>query len=84
VRRGTVRKRFYVKHGLTVAKRFGRRYAEFDMPSSPVKPALHGRRGLAEDAGVAPDGTAPHRLVIGGDAGAFTDPDGFVWETAAH
>ena len=23
------------------------------------------------------------RIVIGGDAGAFTDPDGYVWETVA-
>ena len=24
--------------------------------------------------------TGSHRIVIGGDAGPFTDPDGFVWE----
>jgi hypothetical protein len=24
-----------------------------------------------------------HRAVVTGDAGAFTDPDGFVWESAA-
>jgi hypothetical protein len=48
-------------------------------PSSPVKLALYGRRALAKDAGVAPDGTGSHRLMIGGDAGPFTDPDGFAW-----
>jgi hypothetical protein len=30
----------------------------------------------------APDGTGSHRLTIGSDAGSFTDPDGFSWETA--
>jgi predicted lactoylglutathione lyase len=75
-------KRFYVDRGLTVAKSFGRKYAEFAAPSSSVKLALYGRRALAKDAGVAPEGTGSHRLVIDGDAGAFTDPDGFAWETA--
>ena len=75
-------KRFYVDRGLTVAKSFGRKYAEFAAPPSSVKLALYGRRALAKDAGVAPEGTGSHRLVIDGDAGAFTDPDGFAWETA--
>jgi predicted lactoylglutathione lyase len=74
-------KRFYVEHGLTVGKSFGK-YVEFAMPSSPVRLGLYGRRALAKDAGVSPDGTGSHRLVIGGDAAPFTDPDGFVWETA--
>ena len=65
-----------------MAKSFGRKYVEFDMPSGPVKLALYGRRALAKDAGVAPDGTGSHRLVIGSDAGPFTDPDGFAWATA--
>jgi hypothetical protein len=73
-------KKFYVEHGLAVGKSFGRKYAEFDMPSSPVKLALYGRRGLAKDAGVAPEPAGSPRLVIGGDAGPCTDPDGFVWE----
>jgi predicted lactoylglutathione lyase len=33
-------------------------------------------------AGVSPDGTGSHRLVISSDAGSFADPDGFVWESA--
>src|SRR3954463_8856836 len=73
-------KRFYVEHGLTVAKSFGRRYVEFDMPSGAVTLGLYGRRALAKDAGVAPDGTGSHRILIGGDAGRFTDPDGLGWE----
>jgi catechol 2,3-dioxygenase-like lactoylglutathione lyase family enzyme len=73
-------KRFYVDRGLAVAKSFGRKYVEFDTPSSPVKLALYGRRALAKDAGVSPDGTGSHRLTIGGDAGSFTDLDGFAWE----
>ena len=76
-------KLFYVDRGFAVAKSFGRKYVEFATPSSPVKLALYGRRALAKDAGVAPDGTGSHRLIIGGDAGPFTDPDGFGWEGAS-
>ncbi|GAB3006087.1 glyoxalase [Saccharothrix stipae] len=76
-------KRFYVEQGLVVGKSFGRVYVEFAAGSSPVKLALYRRRALAKDVGVAPDGTGSHRLVIGGGAGAFTDPDGFEWEAAA-
>ncbi|MGN6678533.1 MAG: glyoxalase, partial [Streptosporangiaceae bacterium] len=76
-------KRFYVDHGLDVAKSFGRKYVEFASPSSPIKLALYGRRALSKDAGVSPEGTGSHRLTIGSDAGPFTDPDGFTWE-AAH
>jgi hypothetical protein len=57
---------------------------EFVAASSPVKLALYGRRALAKDAGVSPDGTGSHRLVIGGDGGPFTGPDGFAWETASE
>ena len=77
-------KRFYVDRGLAVAKSFGRRYVEFAAASSPVKFALYGRRALAKDAGVSPDGTGSHRLAIGSDAGPFTDPDGFAWQAAQH
>jgi catechol 2,3-dioxygenase-like lactoylglutathione lyase family enzyme len=75
-------KRFYVDHGLAVAKSFGRKYVQFDTGSSPVGFGLYGRRALAKDAGVAPDGTGSHRIVVGSDAGLFTDPDGFAWEAA--
>lgn len=77
-------KRFYVEHGLAVAKSFGRKYVEFATASSPVKLALYGRGALAKDAGVSPDGTGSHRIVIGGDSDAFTDPDGFAWENASR
>jgi catechol 2,3-dioxygenase-like lactoylglutathione lyase family enzyme len=75
-------KRFYVDHGLVVAKSFGGKYVEFDSGSDPVKLALYKRKALAKDAGVAPDGSGSHRLVIGSDLDAFTDPDGFAWEQA--
>ena len=75
-------KRFYVDHGLPVAKGFGNKYVEFATPSSQVKFALYGRRALAKDAGVPPEGTGSHRIVIRSDAGPFTDPDGFAWEPA--
>jgi predicted lactoylglutathione lyase len=73
-------KRFYVDHGLGVAKSFGSKYVEFETGSSAVKLALYGRRALAKDAGVGVEGTGSHRLVIGGNGERFTDPDGFVWD----
>jgi uncharacterized glyoxalase superfamily protein PhnB len=76
-------KRFYTDRGLSVGKSFGK-YVEFALPSSPVKLALYGRRALAKDAGVPPEGSGSHRLAIGGDVGAFTDPDGFEWEAAGQ
>jgi len=76
-------KRFYVDRGLTLAKSFGRKYVEFASASSPVKLALYGRRALAKDAGVPPEGTGSHRIIIGSDAGTCTDPDGFAWEAAS-
>jgi catechol 2,3-dioxygenase-like lactoylglutathione lyase family enzyme len=76
-------KRFYVEHGLAVAKSFGSKYVEFEGPASRVKLALYGRGALAKDAGVPADGDGSHRLVIGGDREAFTDPDGFAWEAAS-
>ncbi len=75
-------KAFYVDRGLTVAKSFGRKYVEFDMPSSAVTLGLYGHRALAKDAGVDQDGSGSHRLVIGSDAGTFSDPDGFEWKAA--
>jgi catechol 2,3-dioxygenase-like lactoylglutathione lyase family enzyme len=75
-------KRFYVERGLAVAKSFGRKYVEFDMASG-VGLGLYGRKALAKDAGVPQDGSGSHRLVIDGDAGSFSDPDGFEWDTAA-
>ena len=75
-------KKFYVARGLTEGKSFGRKYVEFETPPNSVKLALYGRRALAKDAGVSPEGTGPHGLTIGGGDGSFTDPDGFAWEVA--
>ena len=75
-------KQFLVDRGFTVTKSYGRRYVELD--TGPVKLALNRHRALAKVAGVSPDGTGSHRLVIGSDAGPFTDPDGFVWEAASR
>jgi hypothetical protein len=77
-------KQFYVD----TASRSGRASAASTSSSRPrpgsrVKLGLYGRRALAKDAGVAPDGTGSHRIVIGGDAGSFTDPDGFAWQAAS-
>ncbi|MFD7644566.1 glyoxalase [Kitasatospora sp. NPDC059795] len=77
-------KRFYVDQGLTVAKSFGRTYAEFDAGTGPVKLALYRRRALAKDLGVAPDGNGSHRLTVNSTGtAAFTDLDGFRWDAAA-
>lgn len=76
-------KKFYLDRGLTVAKSFGRMYVEFATGTGSVKLALYRRRALAKDTGVSPDGTGSHRLAIGGAAEAYTDPDGFIWETTS-
>jgi len=79
-----VSKRFYADRGLAVAKSFSRKYVEFASQSSSLTLALYGRRALAKDAGVSPDGTGSHRLTIGSDAGPFTDPDGFAWQAESR
>ena len=71
-------KKFYVDKGLAVGKSFGK-YVEFAMTESPVRLGLYARKALAKDAGVPPEGAGSHGIVLNGDAGAFTDPDGVVW-----
>lgn len=71
-------KRFYVDHGLTVSRSYGRRYVEFG--TGPITLALLKRPALAKTAGVSPEGSGSHRIAIGSRLGSFTDPDGFVWE----
>ena len=75
-------KKFYVGHGLTVGKSFGS-YVDFAMPTSVIGLGLYKRRALAKTVGIDEAGTGSHRLVIGGDGAAFTDPDGFAWEAAS-
>lgn len=75
-------KRFYVEHGLTVAKSFGKKYVEFESGSGRFQLGLYGRKALAKTSGVAPDGTGSHRLIMGGGTTPFTDPDGFEWQPA--
>jgi len=76
-------KQFYADKGLAVGKSFGGKYAEFDTPGGAVKLALYPRKAAAKDAGVDAAGSGSHRVVVTGSAGAFTDPDGFVWESGA-
>ena len=76
-------KRFYVEHGLEVARSFGSKYVEFTKPASGVQLALYGRRALAKVAGVSAEGSGSHHMVIAGAVDAFTDPDGFAWEPAS-
>jgi predicted lactoylglutathione lyase len=77
-------KQFYLDHGLTVARSFGRKYVEFAAPPQSIKLALYGRSALAKDAGVPADGTGSHRLTITTTAPPFTDPDGFPWQPPAN
>ena len=76
-------RKFYVEQGLAVGKSFARMYVEFAAGSDPVKLALYRRRALAKDVGVAPEGSGSHRIAINGDAGGFTDPDGFAWDAVS-
>lgn len=73
--------RFYTARGFEVAKRYGRRYAEFD--TGPVGLTLNKRSSLAKTLAVPADGTGSHRLLIGGTTAGFTDPDGFEWRAAS-
>lgn len=74
-------KQFYVDHGLEVSKSYGRKYVQFTAPPKKLTVALYGRKALAKDAGVAPEGSGSSRIIITGDGAPFTDPDGFTWET---
>src|SRR5262249_7373417 len=73
-------KQFYVDRGLTVAKSFAHAYVEF--ATMGIKLGLYKHRSMANDAGVSPEGSGSHAIVIVSDAGAFADPDGFAWEAA--
>ena len=72
-------KTFYIDKGFTVAKSFGRKYVEFEKGDGQITLALQSRKATAKNAGVPADGSGSHRLIVSSDAGAFTDPDGFVW-----
>lgn len=67
----------YLDQGFTVEKSFGRMYVQF-ASSGAVKLGLYRRRALAKDAGVSPEGSGSHRIVMSGP-GRFVDPDGFAW-----
>lgn len=69
---------FYEERGFPVGKSMGK-YVEFDLGSSPIGFGLYSRKALAKAAGVEPEGSGSHRLVIGTGGDAFTDPDGFEW-----
>jgi predicted lactoylglutathione lyase len=69
-------KKFYADKGFKVGKSFGS-YVEF--VSTPVGLGLYKRKALAKVSAVSDEGAGSHRLIVGSDAGAFTDPDGFEW-----
>ena len=76
-------KAFYVNHGFEVGKSFGSKYVELDTPGAAVNLALYPRKAAAKNAGVDVEGSGSHRLRVIGDAGDFSDPDGFAWETVS-
>ena len=73
-------KEFYVGQGFAVGKAYGGKYVELE--AAPVKLSLYPRKAAAKNAGVPAEGDGSHRLTLVGDRGAFTDPDGYAWETA--
>jgi uncharacterized glyoxalase superfamily protein PhnB len=73
-------RQFYVDRGLSVAKSFGGKYVEFEAGDSALKLSLNPRHAAAKNAGTTPEGTGSHRLVVNGDVGPFTDPDGYTWQ----
>lgn len=75
-------KQFYVGRGLKVGKAFGGKYVEFETLDGTVKLALYGRKALAKQVGVPPEGNGSHRIAINSSAGDVTDPDGYTWEAA--
>jgi uncharacterized glyoxalase superfamily protein PhnB len=75
-------KQFYINKGLKVARSFGRKYVEFDAAGGAVSLSLYSRKFAAKTSFVDPEGSGSHRIVLGGDVGTFTDPDGFEWEAA--
>jgi predicted lactoylglutathione lyase len=77
----TASKQFYADRGFRVGKSYGRRYVEFDTGS--VALTLNNRAALAKTTGIPADGTGSHRLSIGGAAGDFADPDGFIWKASS-
>ena len=62
-------------------KSYGSKYVQFDRGASAVTLGLYGRKALAKDAGVPTEGDGSARLAVLTDGDAFTDPDGFRWET---
>ena len=71
-------KELHVERGFEVGRGFGSKYVEF-ASSDGITLALQSRQAVAKNAGVDPDGSGSHRLVIHSDAGECTDPDGYVW-----
>jgi hypothetical protein len=74
-------RQLHADRGLPLGKNYGK-CVEFDTPDAAVKLALYGRKANPKNAGVDPEGSGSHRLVVVGDLGAFNDPDGYVWEAA--
>jgi len=79
-------KRFYVDHGLAVAKSFGSKYAEFDAEADAIKLSLYKRSGLAKDAGVtrkAPARTGSRSAAMPGPSPTRTGLHGTLRESEA-
>jgi len=74
-------KQFFADRGFPVAKSYGKKYVEFD--TGRITLALTSKANIAKVAGSPEEGSGPRRLAVATDVAGFTDPDGFVWESAA-
>ncbi|QOR69343.1 glyoxalase [Ruania alkalisoli] len=75
-------KRFYISQGMHAGRSFGGKYAELGGTDGGLTLAVYPRKTAAKEVGADPAGSGSHRVVLGSDGPAFTDPDGFVWEPA--
>lgn len=71
-------KQFYVSQGFQLGRSFGGKYAEFPASGNDITLALYPRKAAAKEVNLDPAGSGSHRLLIGTDAPAFTDPDGYI------
>ena len=71
-------KDFYRERGVSISRGFGSKYVEFDTGPA-ITLAIQSQRAVAKNAGVDPEGSGSHRLMIVGTLGEFVDPDGFTW-----
>lgn len=76
-------KQFFVSQGFQAGRSFGGKYAEFPDTDGGITLALYPRKAAAKEVGMDPARSGSHRLTVGTDGPAFTDPDGYVFRAAS-